>query len=768
MLLLILFLSLVSLVATGYMERHLRSIVDEHYAKAELMITMRNTAKNRSMSLLRMLLLSNRFERSAAMDEFERNLTLFKKAQSRLLSMPLTAEERRVLSAEHDISQTAVETQSRVAALLMQDQVVLATQLMYNEAMPKSQEAGNKLEELIQLQRTASNAEKDRARLAFSQAISLIVLLGGSAMLVGMLVAFIVVRRSLHSEASLFRAKERAQVTLDSIAEGVITTNADGKVEYMNAVAEELTQHNFKNSSGKDLLDIFQVKSEEDGTRLPKDFIQQIIEEDKPSDNKIPMLLQDALGEHHAIEYTVAPIKDYDASVSGTVVVFKDVTAIRNMIERMAFQATHDPLTGLLNRSEFEKQLTSAILSARQQQAKHVMCYIDLDQFKVVNDNCGHIAGDEFLKQLSDVLRQNVRRTDVLARLGGDEFGVLLQNCKLTKAVQIVDELRQAVNVSRFAWKDKSFEISASFGIVEITHDSGGLTEVLSAADTACFVAKDLGRNRAHIYQPDDLALAKRRDEMHWLPRIRKALAKGDIKLYQQRIMPLKKHLSHNFYEIIIRLHEDDGNVVPPKAFIPSAERYDLMPQLDRYVVQKAMEYISRYCEEHPQKNALWSINLSGQTLCEASFYEFVEQSAREYEVKPEMLCFEVTETAAVANLTSAGSMIRQLKQQGFKFALDDFGSGLSSFTYLKKLPVDYLKIDGSFVRDIARDPIDRAMVKSIYQISRVMGLHTIAEYVEDAKALQCLKDIGIEFAQGNWLHEAESMQITALAIANP
>jgi len=380
-----------------------------------------------------------------------------------------------------------------------------------------------------------------------------------------------------------------------------------------------------------------------------------------------------------------------------------------------------------------------------------------------VNDSCGHIAGDEFLKQLSDVLRLNVRRSDLLARLGGDEFGVLLLNCRLNKATQIVNELRDAVNDSRFAWADKSFDISASFGIAEINEAAGGLTEILSAADAACFMAKDLGRNRVHIYQPDDIALTKRRDEMQWMPRIRNAMENGKIQLYQHRIMPLKKNLSNNFYEINIRLHEDNGNIVPPSAFIPAAERYDLMPQLDRYVVEKAMIYIGKYRMANPKKRALWSINLSGQTLCEKSFYRFVEQCAEKYSVSPDMVCFEVTETAAVTNLTSAGNMIRHLRHQGFKFALDDFGSGLSSFTYLKKLPVDYLKIDGSFVRDISRDPIDRAMVTSIYQISQVMGLRTVAEFVEDHKALKCLKEIGIDFAQGNWLHEPESMRISAL-----
>lgn len=771
MLLLIVVLAAVGLASMWAMETRLRVVVEEHYAKVEFMVAMRKAVSARTVSLFRMLLAGNNDQRQQEQASFQRYLLEFKRARTALLDMPLTPAEREVLSAKHDISQDAVDLQGKVASLLRQDQMTLAGQVMYKEVIPIQEQAMSKLEDLIYLQRAAGQSSRQEAKQAFAEASTLIMLLGGAAILVGLLVALIVVRRTSESETQLFREMERAQVTLHSIGEGVITTNAAGKVDYLNAVAEQLTGYTNATASGLLLTEVFAVVSELEQELLPDNFLDPVVTEKQTLENPLPVFLCRQDGRRFAIEYTVAPICDYDDTVSGTVVVFRDVSAIREMIEQMTYQAKHDSLTGLINRREFERLLVNAIDSARHQQAEHVFCYIDLDQFKVINDNCGHVAGDEFLKQLSQLLLKNVRRTDVLARLGGDEFGILLQNCRLNKAVQVVDELREAMNGYRFIWADKSFEISASFGIVNINEASGGITEVLSAADTACFVAKDLGRNRAYVYQPDDIELAKRRNEMQWLPRIRAAIQTNQFQLYQQRIIALKNsELAFHFYEILVRIVDGSGKVIPPKAFIPAAERYDLMPVIDRWVVEHAFDYISRFCVLFPQKSCMWTINLSGHTLCDKTFYEFVLQLATRLALTPSKVCFEVTETAAVANLSSAGTMICKLREHGFRFALDDFGSGLSSFTYLKKLPVDFLKIDGSFVKDMAIDPIDRAMVTSIHQISQVMGLNTIAEYVEDANALQCLKDIGVEYAQGFWLHEPEPLLplLTPLANAQP
>jgi diguanylate cyclase (GGDEF)-like protein len=422
----------------------------------------------------------------------------------------------------------------------------------------------------------------------------------------------------------------------------------------------------------------------------------------------------------------------------------------------MAYQATHDSLTGLINRDEFERRLVEAINVARSNKEEHVLCYMDLDQFKVVNDTCGHIAGDELLKQLTVLLHRKIRKSDTLARLGGDEFGILFLDCKLYKAKQIIYVLRNAINEFRFAWGDKSFEVGVSVGVVSINRESGGVTEILSAADSACFAAKDLGRNRVHIYEPDDKVLSQRRGEMQWLPRIRDALENDRFQLFFQKFVPIQKSGSKYNIELLIRMLDDDGNIVPPMAFLPAAERYDLMPAIDRWVIDYAFSHLQQYQRENMHDNYLWTINISGQSLSDENFLDYVQAKTQQYDIRPALVCFEITETVAVSNLSDATHLITALKETGFYFALDDFGSGLSSFNYLKHLPVDFLKIDGSFVKDMLEDPIDYAMVESINQIGHILGLKTIAEFVEDTETLQKLKELKVDYAQGHAIHKPE------------
>ena len=433
---------------------------------------------------------------------------------------------------------------------------------------------------------------------------------------------------------------------------------------------------------------------------------------------------------------TAAPIKDSDESVIGGVLVFRNMTAIRDMANQMAYQATHDSLTSLINRDEFERRLIEAINNARNNKEDHVLCYMDLDQFKVVNDTCGHIAGDEMLKQLTVLLHRKIRKSDTLGRLGGDEFGILFLDCKLEKAKQIIEILRNSISEFRFVWGDKSFEVGVSVGVVAINHESGGLTEIMSAADSACFIAKDLGRNRVHIYQPDDKLLSQRRGEMQWLPRIREALQEDRFQLYFQKLVPIQKITPGYNIELLIRMIDYDGKIIPPMAFLPAAERYDLMPAIDRWVIKNAFFHLQQYQLYSSNANNMWTINISGQSLCDVDFLNFIIEHSEKYAIQTNKVCFEITETAAVANLTDATNLITALKEKGFRFALDDFGSGLSSFNYLKHLPVDYLKIDGSFVKDMLIDPIDFAMVNSINQIGHILELVTIAEFVESEETL--------------------------------
>ena len=420
---------------------------------------------------------------------------------------------------------------------------------------------------------------------------------------------------------------------------------------------------------------------------------------------------------------------------------------------RLSYQAAHDMLTGLPNRREFEVRMERALAGAREQCQAHTLCYLDLDQFKVVNDTCGHVAGDELLRQLAVLLSAKLRDRDTLARLGGDEFGVLLQNCTLEQAQPIAEVLRQMVKDFRFAWHDKSFVIGVSIGLVAITAESENLSNLLSYADAACYAAKDRGRNRVHVYQAEDTELVKRHGEMQWVTRITRAMEENRLRLYVQPILPLFPDPEADVhYEMLLRMIDDNAELVLPMAFIPAAERYNLMSSIDRWVISAAFSAFHQLFPNANGGKSICTVNLSGHSLCDEYFLDFVERQFSINKIPYPAICFEITETAAITNLTEAIAFITSLKAKGCKFSLDDFGSGLSSFTYLKNLPVDYLKIDGAFVKDMETDPMDRAMVESINHIGHVMGLKTIAEFVESEAILDHLKEIRIDYVQGDWL----------------
>lgn len=435
-----------------------------------------------------------------------------------------------------------------------------------------------------------------------------------------------------------------------------------------------------------------------------------------------------------------------ETAIQSTVI---DVTEARKLSEQLAHQASHDALTGLVNRRAFEQRLQQLLETARAEKIEHVFCYMDLDQFKVINDTCGHTAGDELLRQLGGWLQHQIRGPDTLARLGGDEFGILLEHCSVVQATRVTAAVQRAIEEFRFQWGEKSFNIGASIGVVSINEDSEDMAGVLRMADAACYAAKDAGRNRVHVYRQDDTELAKREGEMHWVAVINRALEDNRFVLHCQPYVPLAGgDDQREGYELLIRLRDEQGQLVAPGAFLPAAERYSLATKLDRWVLRTAFEWLRR----HPQvleRVLACSINLSGSSLGDNAFLEFIIRQFDKGIMPPEKICFEITETAAIANLTNATHFIKTLKTRGCHFALDDFGSGLSSFAYLKNLPVDFLKIDGMFVKDMVDDPIDFAMVRSINDMGHVMGKKTIAEFVENDAILERLRELGVDYAQG-------------------
>jgi two-component system CheB/CheR fusion protein len=448
----------------------------------------------------------------------------------------------------------------------------------------------------------------------------------------------------------------------------------------------------------------------------------------------------------------------------GAVVTLQNATEFRSLSTQLEYQATHDALTGLLNRRELLIRLEQSLRRARGGEHDGALLYIDLDQFKVLNNTSGHTAGDELLRQMADLITRQLRQGDVVARLGGDEFAVILHDCPPTEVLQQAEQINGAIGTLRFRWEDKTYTVTASIGVVPLTKESGNVITAMSAADTACNSAKEKGRNRIHVFKQDDTSLIRRQGEMRWVARIHQAVQEGHLSLFGQTITPLDPSLETPgmHLEMLIKMKGEDGELIPPGVFLPAAERYNLSGTIDRWVLQHSFAWIS---DNHLGRDtlALCAINLSGHSVGEPSFLNYVVSQLKRHELRADRICFEITETVAIANLNQARTMIETLGDMGCRFALDDFGSGMSSFGYLRNLPVDYLKIDGLFVKDIAHDPTDLALVRSINDIAHVMGKRTIAEFVESQEILDHLKHIGVDYAQGNFL--AEPVPVAELRI---
>jgi diguanylate cyclase (GGDEF)-like protein/PAS domain S-box-containing protein len=557
------------------------------------------------------------------------------------------------------------------------------------------------------------------------------------------------------AETAVFQAKERAQVTLQSIGDAVITTDSEGRIDYMNPVAESLTGLESREAQSQLIGSILTVVDEttREASESP---VMRCLREGQVLGLAEHTVLVVRRGQVIAIQDSAAPIRDRAGNLIGAVMVFHDASKERRLHRALRYQASHDALTGLINRREFENRLTTAVESVRQDaSARQVLLYLDLDQFKLVNDTCGHPAGDQLLKQITGVLQSRVRSGDTLARLGGDEFGILLGDCSLDQALRVADTLRQAIRDYRFIWQDGVLAVGVSIGIVEIAADTPTVASVMSAADVACYAAKDLGRNRVQLYKPDNVP--ERHREMHWVSKLTRACDEGRFELFYQPIVAIGSSPSEReHFELLLRLRDESGVLVAPAAFIPAAERYNVMPSIDRWVVRQALDRVAHRVGSGVKPYTI-AVNLSGTSLNDERFLEYLIAELSAHDLAPGAMCFEITETAAIANLGNVVYFMRELKARGCHFALDDFGSGLSSFMYLKNLPVDYLKIDGQFIENVTRDPVDRSMVEAISQVGKAMGIQTIAERVESAEVLAELSRLGIGLAQGFHIAKPQS-----------
>lgn len=535
--------------------------------------------------------------------------------------------------------------------------------------------------------------------------------------------------------------QRRARITLDSIGDAVVTVDEAGRVEYLNPAAVALLGWPADEAWGERIEKVFPARRRDGGQAL--DLFAAGVE---PHSEEL--LLERAAGEAHVLEVVISPVRDGANAIGGFVIACRDVTEERKLFQWLGWQATHDELTGLANRREFERELAALVDAAGEGHA-HALIMLDLDQFKVINDTCGHVAGDEMLRQVSAVVETIEPARACAARLGGDEFGVLLRDAGEDGAMAVAERLREQLAQYRFVWQQRVFSASASVGVALLDQGQTALG-ALVAADAACYAAKELGRNRVRLHRPDDHELKTRQREMEWVSSITEAITEQRFRLFAQPIVALCDSLSVPHYEILVRMQDAAGNDVQPMSFIPAAERYSLMPAIDRIVLDKALAfYAEHWLRRHAPDPPVLAVNLSGASVNDEAFLDFVLATFERHGVAPSRICFEITETAAIANLARATRFMQRLKEVGCSFALDDFGSGFSSFAYLKRLPVDYLKIDGSFVREMADDPIDRAMVGAIQSIGRALGIHTVAEFVDGERTLAALRELGVDYAQG-------------------
>jgi diguanylate cyclase (GGDEF)-like protein/PAS domain S-box-containing protein len=559
------------------------------------------------------------------------------------------------------------------------------------------------------------------------------------------------------AETRVFEEKERAQVTLQSIGDGVITTDADGNIDYINPVAQDLTGWDMRSARGKPVTDIMMIVNEHTRASCENPVVRCLKE------GRIITLPENSVlitknGEEIPIQDSAAPIRDRIGNIIGSVMVFHDVSKESRLFRQLSYQASHDTLTGLINRREFENRLVGALEHIKgNAEETHALLYVDLDQCKVVNDTFGHQAGDALLRQVSELIQTQIRSTDVLARLSGDEYGILLERCSKERAVEVAEGIRGAIEGYRFEWQDSFTTVRCSIGVVLVTRENkDDVAGLMSSADVACYSAKDMGRNQVHFYRDTDASL--RHEEMKWVSRITSAVEEDRLELFFQPIIGIGNNgKSRRHYELLLRIRDEGGELVGPDQFIPAAERYNLMSTLDRWVIHEALSQLADRSEDGEAKYTI-AINLSGTSLSEDRFLDFVIDELGKQKLPQGAICFEITETAAISNLARVVHFMQALKKLGCKFSLDDFGSGLSSFTYLKNLPVDYLKIDGQFISNVADDNVDESMVRAIHEVGNAMGIQTIAERVETKQVLDKLGALGVEFAQGYYIARPTSV----------
>ncbi len=735
-------------------QSQINEIVTNNNIKSRLLVEMQQSARERSLALYRMVYIKTPSKYDEVYTEFLRYAKAFTQARQQLLSMSLSETEHHLIKRQGKLSRLAVPLQNIIIKLVAKERFRDAIDILINKSIPAQNAVLSQISKIIDFQSDKNEDIVKQLQYRLGTNVIVIIVISAIIFVLTILTSLYVINRITRTEKQLFFEKELAQTTLHSIGDGVITVDKDYLIQTINPVAEILADVKSRNVIGKNILSIYEGESAKQRSEINGNITNSSIQR-----SLFDFTLTKKDGTKFEVEHTIAPIIDQNKNILGAVIILRDVTEVRTMEKRLSFQASHDALTGLINRREFEVRLTQTIRNAQTEDITYSVCFLDLDKFKIINDTSGHAAGDEFLKQIPKTIQSLLRQTDVLARLGGDEFAIILDSCSIHQATKICNHIIKKIKDTRFIWGKNSFETGASIGIVPITKLTVSVSEVMSSVDAACYEAKDKGRNRIQVFEPNDAEFVKHQTETSWIQKIKNAINDNDFELYFQEIRNINpEYPTPKTIEILIRLN-NQGEIISPDSFIPTAERYNLMPMIDEWVISNTFEFINDYQDKHSTDIRV-AINLSGQSLSEDSVLNLITKKLRKNKhLKKELICFEITETAAIANMSKAIEFIACIKQMGCKFSLDDFGSGLSSFSYLKNMSVDNLKIDGMFIREIHTDPINKVFVESIHNISKIMGIKTTAEYVENEKILNCIKSIGIDYAQGYHISRPASVK---------
>ncbi|MCW8933883.1 MAG: EAL domain-containing protein [Gammaproteobacteria bacterium] len=723
--------------------------------KMKLIVELIETARTRTRLTLEMSYEGDAFIKDDISMSLDKYSLQFRKLRQQLIDLGLTENERKIMLAIDESIVPALSQQRQAAQMALSndiEDIKKAQKVMIQNVYPLQRKIIDNFMSLLNYQKNIIFESREKASVQYKKSYKLQSTIFIIILLSALMVAFYVIRRSFIIEKELFLEKEKAEITLRSVGDAIITTNKDGMVDYLNPVAEKLTGYITHDIVGKPITEIYKAY-DQTNERWLADCIMNYLKHGSYNMPSNDIILYDSNDELIDISQTIAPIQDTNDNVLGTITTFQDISKEKLLAKRIEHQAQHDALTGLLNRREFENKVEQSLI-LYSEGTTHALCVMDLDRFKIVNDTLGHTAGDELLKQISAKIQKLLRKTDLFARIGGDEFALFLSNIDQSKAEEIVEKILNEVREYQFVWGNKAFRIGASIGLVDAPAQVSNYENLYHAADTACYMAKHEGRDRFHTVTYDDKNVTEKREQTQWVNRINDALSENRFTLYCQDIIPLHNDRNLKTHkEVLIRMLDKDDKIIPPMAFIPPAERYNLMPQLDDWVIKNVLKQL-----EADTTASIYAVNLSGQSLADNKFTQRTIETLKNKQVQHQRLCFEITETSAIANLQNATEFLSQLQELGCYTALDDFGSGLSSFGYLRSLPINYLKIDGMFIKQIVEDETSRVMVEAINSIGHTMNLKTIAEFVEDKAISDLLKDMGVDYAQGYYYGKPQPM----------